>query len=49
MREPVIVNYIEINGEDVPMDSLPPEERRKIAERLQDNLMAAAGYRRKTA
>lgn len=44
-----IVNYIDLYGEDVRMDSLPDEKRKKIAEQLQDVLMLRAGYKRRTA
>lgn len=44
-----IVNYIDLYGEDVRMDSLPDEKRKKIAEQLQDALMLRAGYKRRTA
>lgn len=42
-----IINYIEINGEDVRMDSLPEQELKRIAQILQDNVMIPLGYRRK--
>lgn len=42
-----VTNYIEINGEDVHMDSLPEQEIKRIAYRLQDNAMIPLGYRRK--
>ena len=44
-----ITNYIEISGEDVPMDTLPEDVRQNIAEELQDKAMGAIGYKRKTA
>lgn len=47
MREMVIMNYIDIDGENVPMESLEEEKRKKIAELIQDRIMSAAGYRRK--
>ena len=34
MEKPRIINYIDIDGEDVLMESLPDEKRRKIAETL---------------
>lgn len=49
LREMVIMNYIDIDGENVPMESLEEEKRKKIAELIQDRIMSAAGYRRKTA
>lgn len=49
MEKPRIINYIDIDGEDVLMESLPDEKRRKIAETLQDRLMSAMGYERVTA
>ncbi len=49
MEKPRIINYIDIDGEDILMESLPDEKRRKIAETLQDRLMSAMGYKRITA
>lgn len=40
------VNYITINGEQIPMDNLSQEEREKIAIQLNDTAMAAIGYTR---
>lgn len=48
-KEPVIENYIEIEGQDILIDSLPDEKRKRISLLIQDRLMEAAGYRRKTA
>lgn len=47
MQKLQVFNYIEIDGERVLMDSLPEEERKRIAHALQDNLMIPLGYRRK--
>jgi hypothetical protein len=44
-----VVNYIDIGGEDILFDSLPEDKQRKVAEAIQDRVMNAAGYRRKTA
>lgn len=49
MDKPKIVNYIEIDGEDVLFASLPEEQRREIAEIIQDRIMKSAGYIRSTA
>ncbi len=46
---PVISNYIEINGEDVLIDSLSEEKRKQVAVMIQDKMMEAAGYKRNTA
>jgi hypothetical protein len=46
---PVISNYIEINGEDVLMDTLSEEKRKQFAVIIQDKMMEAAGYKRNTA
>lgn len=43
-KEIKFINYIEINGESIPMDSLSEEERKKIAIQLNDKAMAAIGY-----
>lgn len=45
MKESKIINYIEINGQDVRMDSLPEKERLEIRERLAATFARAAGYR----
>lgn len=48
MNDPKIVNYIEIDGEDVLFESLPEEKRREIAEKIQERIMYVAGYKRKS-
>ena len=42
-----VFKYIEIDGQDVAMESLTDEEKRRIAYALQDNLMLPLGFRRK--
>ena len=42
-----VMNYIEIDGREVLIDSLPEEEKRRIAYVLQEKIMAAAGYQRR--
>lgn len=49
MQKPRIINYVEIDGKEVLFDSLPEEEKKRVAERIQDRMMTAAGFRRKTA
>ena len=50
MREPPqIINYIEIDGEQVLFDSLPEERRKEISQKLLDKFMGAVGVKRKTA
>ena len=44
-----IVNYIEVDGEDVPMEKLSEEKRSKLPCLLADKMMISAGYKRKTA
>lgn len=46
MKTPEVVNYIEISGEDVEIDTLANEEIVKAGMMIQDNLMSAAGYQR---
>lgn len=46
-KEAVIENYIEIDGQDILIDSLSEEERKKIGSLIQDRMMERAGYRRK--
>lgn len=48
-KEPVIENFIEIDGRDVLIDSLPIEERERIGILIQDKIMELVGYRRKNA
>ncbi len=47
--EPVIENFIEIDGRDVLIDTLPAEERKRIGILIQDKMMELAGYKRKNA
>lgn len=47
MNKPNIKNYIEINGEIIPMESLPDEKTVQISLLLQDTFMEALGYQRK--
>lgn len=49
MDKPTIVNYIDINGEDVLFESISEDQRKKAVEVIQDRIMHAVGYRRKTA
>ncbi|MCD7908538.1 MAG: hypothetical protein LUH04_12830 [Clostridium sp.] len=49
MKLPDIVNTVEVSGEVYAFESLPDNEQREIAIRIQDMIMAAAGYKRKTA
>lgn len=49
MGNPTVINYIDISGEDVLFDDLPPEKKAQIAEIIQDRMMNAIGYRRKMA
>nr|DAJ53330.1 MAG TPA: hypothetical protein [Caudoviricetes sp.] len=44
MREYGFTNYIDIGntGQDVPMDSLSPEELKKVAYAMQEQVMAVA-------
>lgn len=48
MKEIKIRNFIEINGQpEVLFDSLSVEQRKEVAEKLQENAMLSAGFRRK--
>lgn len=47
MERLTIINYVDTDGEDVPMDALQQEKRQKIAEIVQDRMMHMAGYKRK--
>ena len=44
-----MVNILEVDGKEIPFSDLTPEDHERIAERIQDNLMISAGYKRKTA
>lgn len=48
-KEPVIENFIEIDGKDILIDSLPDEDRKRIGLLIQDRIMELAGYKRKAA
>ena len=49
MRKIKVVNILEIDGKEIPFSDLTPEDRKRITERIQDNLMISVGYKRKTA
>lgn len=49
LKEMIIVNYIDIDGESVLMESLEEEKRKTIAEMIQDRIMRSAGYQRKNS
>lgn len=46
MEQPRIVNYIEVSGKDVPIASLSDQEKKEIAEMIQNRLMQAMGYKK---
>lgn len=45
MQEPRIINYIEFDGKEVLFDSLSDKEKQQVAKRIQNKMMAAAGFR----
>lgn len=47
MQKLQVFIYIEIDGQDIPMESLTDEEKRRIAYAIQDNIMVPLGFRRK--
>lgn len=47
MGEIKIVNYINIDGKDVLLDSLPEDVKTEIAIKLTNNFMRGIGYRGK--
>lgn len=49
MQKYEIINYIEVSGETVQLNTLSESEAEKVAVLIQDSLMERAGYRRKTA
>ena len=46
MGEIKVINYINVDGEDVLFDSLPEEKRRRIAEAIQEQLGVEVDRRR---
>ena len=49
MRKIKVINILEMDGKEIPFSDLTPEDHKRIAERIQDNLMISVGYKRKTA
>ena len=47
MQEIKITNYITVAGKTVLWNELSESERRGLADKLQENLMSIAGYRRR--
>lgn len=48
MTEPTIINSIEIDGKEIPFESLTEEKRKEFAELIQERAMTLVGYKRKT-
>lgn len=48
-KKPIIENYIEINGKDVLINSLPEEKRKETALMIQDKMMESIGFQRMAA
>lgn len=46
MKKPIIENYIEIEERNLRFDELKEKERKEIAQKLQDKMMNAVGYKR---
>ncbi|WP_394522747.1 hypothetical protein [Lacrimispora sp. JR3] len=46
LKNPEIENYIELNGEEIPIDSLPEERRKELAGMLEEKIMESAGLKR---
>lgn len=46
LKNPEIENYIEINGEEIIIDSLSEERKKEIAFLLEEKIMESAGFRR---
>lgn len=44
-----VVNFMEVKGVDVCVDSLSEEQQKEISDAIQDKTMIYAGYKRKTA
>lgn len=44
-KEPLIKNYIELDGIDTPIDLLSYDNRKKLSIKLQDKIMLPIGYR----
>lgn len=45
-KKPMIENYIEIHGEDIPILSLTEEKRKEISRMIQDKMMESIGFQR---
>lgn len=43
-KEPIIKNYIELDGIDIPIDLLSIEKRKNLAIKLQDKIMLPIGF-----
>lgn len=42
-----MVNILEVDGKEIPFSDLTPEDHKRIAERIQDNLMISARIQEK--
>lgn len=49
MQEIKIINYITINGKTRLWEDLSESEKKEAAEKIQENIMRVAGYKRRTA
>lgn len=49
MQEIKIINYITIDGKTRLWDELSESEKKEAAQKLQENMMKIAGYKRGTA
>jgi hypothetical protein len=46
LKNPVIENYIEINGEEILIESLSEEKKKEIAFMIEEKIMESAGFKR---
>lgn len=49
MQEIKITNYITVAGKTMLWNEVPERERKEFSDKLQENLMNIAGYKRRTA
>lgn len=49
MQEIKIINHITVSGKTMLWNEVPERERKEFSDKLQENLMSVAGYKRRTA
>lgn len=49
MQEIKITNYITVDGKTMLWNEIPEQARKEFSDKLQENLMSIAGYKRRTS